>query len=87
MHVYFANVTEYDPRRPIWIQVVEILRGRIEDGTYRPGQVMPSEKQLQQEFEIARGTARKVVAFLREEGLVVTVPMRGTFVASNKPVN
>jgi GntR family transcriptional regulator len=31
-------------------------------------------------FEVSRDTARRAVALLREEGLVVTVPQRGTYV-------
>jgi len=37
--------------------------------------------QLRQEFGIARGTARKGIALLREQGLVVTVRGRGSFVS------
>jgi len=36
---------------------------------------------LRQEFGIARGTARKGIALLREQGLVVTVRGRGSFVS------
>ena len=45
-----------------------------------PDRPVPSESQLQQEFGIARGTARKGIALLREQGLVVTVRGRGSFV-------
>jgi DNA-binding GntR family transcriptional regulator len=45
-----------------------------------PDRPVPSELQLQQEFSVARGTARKSIALLREEGLVITVPGRGSFV-------
>ena len=62
-----------------------LLRRRIRDGTYAPGRVIPSEKQLEQELGVARGTVRKAVALLRSEGLVVTVAGRGTYVASPLP--
>ncbi|HYB45983.1 MAG TPA: GntR family transcriptional regulator [Streptosporangiaceae bacterium] len=32
-------------------------------------------------YEVARSTARRAIAVLREEGLVYTVPARGTYVA------
>ena len=67
---------------PVWRQLAAILRARIADGTIPPGGVLPSEKQLEQEFGIARGTARKAIALLRDEGLVVTVAGRGTYVAA-----
>lgn len=67
---------------PVWKQLTAILRARVLSGRIEPGHVVPSEKQLEQEFGIARGTARKAVAALRAEGLVVTVAGRGTYVVS-----
>ena len=72
---------EFVADRPVWKQVADILRERIRNGTYRPRQPIPSETQLVGEFGIARGTARKVVAALREEGLIYTVPQMGSFVS------
>jgi DNA-binding GntR family transcriptional regulator len=65
---------------PVYVQVADILRRRIQDGRLLPDRPVPSELQLQQEFGVARGTARKSIALLREEGLVITVPGRGSFV-------
>ena len=64
---------------PVWRQLAAILRARITSGQIPPGRVLPSEKQLEQEFGISRGTARKAIALLRDEGLVVTVAGRGTY--------
>jgi DNA-binding GntR family transcriptional regulator len=65
---------------PIYVQVANIVRARIEDGRLEPDRPVPSEAQLQQEFGVARGTARKSIALLREQGLVITVKGRGSFV-------
>ena len=46
-------------------------------GSDRP---IPPEAQIQQEFGVARETARRAVALLREEGYVVTAPGLGTYV-------
>jgi GntR family transcriptional regulator len=67
---------------PAWRQAAAILRARILDGRIPPGRVIPSETQVGQELEIARGTVRKAVALLRAEGLVVTVAGRGSYVVS-----
>ena len=72
---------EPDGPVPIYLQLVEILAERIERGEWPPNRPIPSELQLVQEFGIARGTARRAVAVLRERGLVFTVPQRGTYVA------
>jgi DNA-binding GntR family transcriptional regulator len=71
-----------DPQRatPVYVQVADILRSRIQSGRLLPDRPVPSEAQLQQEFGVARGTARKAIALLREEGLVVTVEGRGSYV-------
>jgi DNA-binding GntR family transcriptional regulator len=73
---------EYDPLAPVprYRQIAEILAGRIEAGELEPDRPIPSEAQIQQEFGVARETARKSVAILRERGLVVTVPGMGTYV-------
>jgi GntR family transcriptional regulator len=56
------------------------LRARIVTGEFRPGaDPLPSEEDLQELFEVSRDTARRTVAVLRDEGLVVTLPQRGTY--------
>jgi GntR family transcriptional regulator len=70
---------EFEPDRPKWQQVADIIRLRISDGTYPPKHLV-SELSLVQEFGIARDTARKTVRALREEGLIYTVPHLGSFV-------
>jgi DNA-binding GntR family transcriptional regulator len=65
---------------PVYVQVADILRARIESGQLLPDRPVPSESHLQQEFGVARGTARKAIAALRDQGLVVTVKGRGSYV-------
>lgn len=76
----------FKPNAFVWVQVRDELRARIAHGTYRPGQVMPSETTLVQEFGVARNTIRKAIKALREEGLITTVPHLGSFVAE-KPAS
>jgi GntR family transcriptional regulator len=83
--LYVSAVTEppeIDPRGtvPPYQQVAAWLREQIETGALRPGQVIPSEKDLMDSTGLARITVRKAVRVLREEGLVVTVPQRGSYV-------
>src|SRR5215813_7192975 len=42
---------------------------------------LPSVKQLQQEHDVGRDTILRAVEILRDEGLVFTVPRRGTYVS------
>jgi GntR family transcriptional regulator len=75
-------IMEYDPLAPVprYRQIAAILRGRIESGELEPDRPIPSETQIQQDFGVARETARRAVALLRDEGYVVTVPGMGTYV-------
>jgi GntR family transcriptional regulator len=66
---------------PPYQQIAAWLRARIKAGEFRPGEdPLPSEKDLVDLFGVARDTARRAVQLLRDEGLVETIPQRGTYV-------
>ncbi|MEV0969425.1 GntR family transcriptional regulator [Microtetraspora glauca] len=65
---------------PVYRQIAEIVRLRIDRGDLMPGEAIPSEAELEDEYGIARMTARRVARELRELGLVHTVQGEGTFV-------
>lgn len=73
-------VMEFDPTRPKWVQIADVIRARIESGEYPP-RTLISEVRMEQEFYVARTTIRKVTRALREEGLITTTPGMGSFVA------
>jgi DNA-binding GntR family transcriptional regulator len=62
-------------------QLAGILRERIRHGALPPGRRMPSEKDLHDEFGLARETVRRALGLLRAEGLIHVRQGRGTFVA------
>ncbi|MFG1618001.1 GntR family transcriptional regulator [Nonomuraea wenchangensis] len=74
------TVDQLDPM-PIYEQLARIIRERIKAGDLKERQTVPSETSLQQEHGIARGSVRRAMELLREEGWVVTIQGRGTFVA------
>ncbi len=71
---------DYDAPEPPHRQIAAWLRGKIESGELPPGRKIPSEKDIMDVTGVARTTARRAVAVLRDEGLVVTTPGRGTHV-------
>ena len=82
-----GRVDRIDPIAPVppYRQIADILRRRIASGQYRPDTRIPTETELVEEFEVARTTARRAVAVLREQGLIYTVPNRGSYVAREAP--
>jgi DNA-binding GntR family transcriptional regulator len=77
------DVPQINPRGalPPYRQIAAWLRSRIEAGEFRPGEdPLPSEKDLVNLFGVARDTARRAVEALRGDGLVETIPHRGTYV-------
>jgi GntR family transcriptional regulator len=62
------------------VSIPAILRARIAEGEWRNGP-LPSVKQLQQEHDVGRDTVLHAIEILRTEGLVFTVPRRGTYVS------
>lgn len=72
---------DYRGEEPPYRQVAAWLRDRIHSGQLRAGQVLPSEKEIMDLLGVGRSTARKAVEVLRDEGLVYTVPQRGSYVA------
>jgi DNA-binding GntR family transcriptional regulator len=67
-------------------QLASVLRDRIRSGELPPGRRMPSEKDLHDEFGLARETIRRSIAVLRSEGLIEVRHGHGTFVV-DAPAN
>ena len=75
-------MTKIDPTGPVppYRQIAAIIRARIESGEYPTGTRIPTESEMVETWEVARTTARRAIALLRDEDLVRTVPQRGTYV-------
>ena len=69
---------------PYYYRVAETLKGRIESRKYSPGDLVPSEKHLAEEFGVSNITIRKAMALLVEDGLVIRKRGFGTRVISKQ---
>jgi GntR family transcriptional regulator, transcriptional repressor for pyruvate dehydrogenase complex len=61
-------------------QIVEDLKRRILDGGIAPGEKLPGENSLVEEFGVSRTVVREAVSRLQAAGLVETFQGRGSFV-------
>lgn len=77
---------------PLYIQFKEHLLAKIESGEWRPQQKLPSERSLCEQYDISRITVREAIKELARDGLIESVPGKGSFVrlksvAEFKPIN
>jgi GntR family transcriptional repressor for pyruvate dehydrogenase complex len=64
----------------LYEQIVQQVEESIQKGALKPGNQLPPERELAQQFGVSRTAVREAVKALREKGLVEAYPGRGTFV-------
>jgi GntR family transcriptional regulator, transcriptional repressor for pyruvate dehydrogenase complex len=64
----------------LYEQIVQQIEGSILAGTLKPGDQLPAERDLAQQFGVSRTAVREAVKTLREKGLVEAYHGRGTFI-------
>lgn len=66
---------------PLYRQIADDLRRQIEAGQWPPGEQLPTELELREQYNASRNTVRDAVKWLIARGLIETRPGQGTFVA------
>jgi len=69
-----------DTETPLYIQLTDLLRQQIASTELAPNQRIPSERDLCERYGVSRITVRQAMANLTNEGLITTVPGKGTYV-------
>ncbi len=69
---------------PLYQQLKQRLRNEIARGDYKPGDQLPAEPELIQQFGVSRITVRQALSDLAAEGLVVRRHGKGTFVTERR---
>jgi len=70
----------YDPT-PVYFKVQTDIRQEIENGRWKPGACVPTEKQLAETYRCSIGTVKKALLNLIHEGYLYRHQGKGTFVA------
>ena len=69
----------------IYEKVVEKLKESISKGEILPGDPLPSERQLMDDFGVSRSSLREAFRVMELLGLIESVPGKGRFVRHPKP--
>jgi GntR family transcriptional regulator len=74
----------HDLPTPLYQQVYDIWKRKIETGELRPGDRIPTERELCEMHGVSQITVRQAIQMLVQEGLVIRRPRTGTRVAQRK---
>ena len=78
MHIIINNASMV----PVYEQLIDQIKQEIISGTMQEGEVLPSVRSFANELKISALTVKKAYDRLEEEGFVVTVHGKGTYVAA-----
>ncbi|MBQ3295064.1 MAG: GntR family transcriptional regulator [Erysipelotrichaceae bacterium] len=78
MHIILNNTSMV----PIYEQLIDQIKNEIISGSLKENEVLPSVRTLSSELRISALTVKKAYDRLEEEGFVVTVHGKGTYVAA-----
>ena len=69
---------------PLYYQLQELIKEQIESGGWKPRDRLPSEAELARRYAVSRVVVRQALAILQDDGQIVRIQGRGTFVAEPK---
>ena len=75
-------IINHTSMEPIYEQIMAQVKAGIIEGTLTAGEALPSVRVLSRELKISALTVKKAYDSLEEEGLVVTVHGKGSFIAN-----
>lgn len=71
---------------PIYVQIMNKIREAIASGELKPGDRVPSVRELAQEFEVNPNTMQRALTELEREGLLISERTAGRFVTKDKSI-
>ena len=75
-------IINHSSMQPIYEQVVDQIKALIIDGTLKEQEPLPSVRVLSRELRISALTVKKAYDCLEEEGFVITVHGKGSFITN-----
>ena len=80
----FTNKVDPKASRAIYLQLLDMIQGQIQDKSLKPGDMLPSEKEFCQHYHISRTTVRLTFRELEQQGLIIRRRGLGTFISEPK---
>lgn len=80
-------VNEKNVKIPLYVTVYETISQWLKEGKYKPGDKLPGENVLAEQFSVSRGTLRQAMLLLQEDGLISNHQGKGNIVLSNQDIS
>lgn len=77
---------QFDNDKPIYLQMVELIKTEIISGRLKSGEKIPSVRELAVQAKVNPNTVQKALAELERCGLIYTERTNGKFVTENKSI-
>lgn len=61
-------------------RVAEAIKAQIRAGVLKPGDQLPGNRRVAEEYDVSLGTAQKALRVLQDEGWLIATPAVGVFV-------
>jgi GntR family transcriptional regulator len=76
---------EFRDREPIYHQIVDQVKKLVASGSLKPGDQLPTVREVAADLRINFNTAARAYRMLHEEGVISTQQGRGTYVLEGRP--
>lgn len=69
-------------KKYLYVEIYEDLYNKIKSSEYKPGDKLPSEHELSEQYEVSRGTLRQALLLLKENGYIHNIKGSGSYVTN-----
>ena len=74
----------FDRERPIYVQIAERIKSRVFSGRYKPGEKLPSVRDLAMEMSVNPNTMQRAMAELEREGVLFSKRTAGRYISEDE---
>ncbi|MDO5411237.1 MAG: GntR family transcriptional regulator [Lachnospiraceae bacterium] len=79
-------IKEKNVKIPLYVTIYGTISQWLKEGKYKPGDKLPGENILAEQFKVSRGTLRQAMLLLQEDGLISNHQGKGNIVLSNQDI-
>lgn len=75
---------EFNQKEPIYTQIIDDIKFKFMNGTYKPGQEIPSRRELARSLGVNPNTIQRAYREMEDMNLIVTARGQGSFLTNDE---